>query len=101
VEYQPCECKVYMANAFSPNGDSRNDEFYPVAHCNPTQVSFSIFNRWGQLVFQGASFDDRWDGTYNGQAVPEGVYVWVINYSWEEGGFPQQAQQKGTVTLIR
>jgi len=101
VEYQPCECKVFMANAFSPNGDSHNDTYYPGFNCNPDFVSFQIYNRWGQLMFQANQLDAAWDGTFQDKSVPEGVYVWILKVNWTEDGIPMSITKRGSVTLIR
>lgn len=101
VDFQPCDCSVFMANAFSPNGDSRNDTYYPGFNCNPDFVTFQIYNRWGSLMFQANSLDAAWDGRYRDQSCPEGVYVWILEVDYTEDGIPKKITKRGTVTLIR
>ncbi|MBX3103303.1 MAG: PKD domain-containing protein, partial [Bacteroidetes bacterium] len=89
---------ILFPSAFSPNSDGLNDRFVPFAARPPQQYHLQIFNRWGQLVFESRSFDYHWDGSYNGEQVPEGVYVYRyhgLNYS----GTPQV--QNGSITLVR
>ena len=72
---------VYFPNAFSPNGDGKNDSFY-LQTKNPVKIiSWLIFNRWGELVFQkqniltNNSFEG-WNGKFNNLNLPTGIYVW-------------------------
>lgn len=95
-------CMLLFPNAFTPNGDGKNDWFEPN---NPTFHSgyhrfhmFRIANRWGQTIFESAnSADARWDGNYNGVPQDMGVYYYYVKYDC--GG--QTLEQKGDVTLIR
>lgn len=88
---------VFTPNAFSPNGDDINDRFIVQA---PTlrQASILIFNRWGQKIYESSNLQEGWDGRFQGEAVPEGVYVFLINGQGEDG---TPIDLKGTVTLIR
>ena len=90
---------LHMPNAFTPNGDGRNDFFRIPASTVPTIQSFSIFNRWGQMVFSTSNATAAWDGSFNGQAQPTGNYVWMIEY--ENPFTKQQEKRKGTVVLVR
>jgi gliding motility-associated-like protein len=92
---------VYVPNAFTPNGDGRNDTFYPQGlGINPTNFSFRIFDRWGSVVYENNYYDESmgWDGTANGKELPMGVYVWIITTEDLEG---ETTEYKGHVTLIR
>lgn len=92
-------CKIWMPNAFTPNGDSKNDKF-GVFSRNPQTISdihFAIFNRKGNLVFETQSANDGWDGTYNGKPQPIGTYYYMLEYTIEG----EQHFDKGDVTLIR
>jgi len=88
----------YIPTAFTPNGDGKNDIFRPVAVGYKQINYFKIFNRWGQMVYSGTSFDDGWDGTYKGQAAELGTYFWDIEYT---DRFGNTGKCKGDVTLIR
>ncbi len=96
--------QVRIPNAFTPNGDGKNDKFYVHGGPGGSRIKdFSIFNRWGQKIFQVHDImpDDPnfgWNGNYNGIPVPDGAYVYVITLSLSNGG--QQLFQ-GTVVLIR
>ena len=70
VEQRP---SVYIPNAIAPNGV--NNEFKPyIVFGNPTDYSMQIFNRWGELIFQGNDPNSGWFGTKNGSPVPIGGY---------------------------
>ena len=70
--------KWLEVTSFSPNGDGLNDVYKPYL-TGISEVNFEIYNRWGQLVFQGNSINSSWDGTYLGKAVPNGVYYVLLS----------------------
>ena len=93
-----------MPNAFTPNDDGRNDRFYPVfINSNNTAVSaFSIYDRWGQKLFDDPS--QGWDGKYKGQSQPGGVYTYFITVNLADTQHPGQMREihrQGCLTLIR
>ena len=92
-------CLVEVPTAFTPNNDGLNDFFSPHNAIKANQYSFTVFNRWGQLVYQTNNWMDRWDGKVNGQVQPSGVYVWKLSYTHRDTGQP--IFRKGTVTLVR
>lgn len=71
-----------MPNAFSPNGDGRNDFYFPVFNQLQAQaIEFWVFNRWGEIVFYSKSLEEQgWDGTSNGKESPTGTYVYKVQY---------------------
>jgi gliding motility-associated-like protein len=88
---------VYIANVFSPNGDGSNDVLY--AHSQSVrEISFKVYNRWGNLLFESKSLDNGWDGKLRGEDCPEGVYFFVAEVTFESG---ESVVKKGNVTLIR
>ena len=90
----------YIPNAFTPNGDGRNDIFnitgIPVD--NIIHYRFQIFNRFGQMMFATSDVSIGWDGKLNGELCPEGVYIWSITY---ESADKKQITNKGIITLLR
>lgn len=90
------------ANAFTPNGDGLNDDFYPLLSGETTVQSFKIYDRWGQLLHNDPN--NPWDGTTGGQAQPSGTYVFYMELLVND---PTQIDVKivqpstGTVELIR
>lgn len=76
-----CEaCNVYIPNAFSPNGDGANDSFGLVSNCAPLEFECSIYNRWGELVYETNNPLEKWDGKQKGKDCPIDVYVCKISY---------------------
>jgi len=94
-----CNCKLFVPNAFSPNGDGLNDKFTPQLDCGPSQSRYliDIFNRWGQRVFNSTKISNSWNGTYLGKQVESGTYFYRIEYMDQKG---QIKVQKGDITLI-
>ena len=72
----------YVPNTFTPDGDEHNNEFRPImtAGMDPHDYQLSIYNRWGELLFESNDISIGWDGTYNGEFVQEGTYVWTIRF---------------------
>ena len=86
-------------NAFTPNGDGHNDKLYPIPIGKSKLVSFKIFDRWGNEVFQTPGLQTSgWDGTYKGTAQPQAVYVWSIEYI---DNFEEKHTKGGNTTLLR
>ncbi|HEY6899011.1 MAG TPA: gliding motility-associated C-terminal domain-containing protein [Puia sp.] len=93
------ECDTFfMPNAFTPNGDGKNDFLRPIHSPYLKNYSLAIYNRWGQLIYTGRDFLKGWDGTANGQPLPPGVYVWMVEYETFE---KQKRALRGVVMLIR
>lgn len=80
------ESKLAMPNAFSPNGDDRND-IYCAKEGYKSLVEFRaiIFNRWGQKIYEWNDPSGGWDGTHNGTPVREGVYFVDVQAKGSDG----------------
>jgi gliding motility-associated-like protein len=89
---------VFIPSAFTPNGDGKNDVFRIVNIKYQKLLGFSVFNRWGQLVFYTTNPDQGWDGTFNGIPQNIGTYDYMIVLSLPDG---TEKLYKGEVTLIR
>jgi gliding motility-associated-like protein len=90
-----------MPNAFTPNGDGKNDEFGPVKYSYETIKEFHIYNRWGQLVHNSP---DPWNGKFRGEDQPPGTYVYYIVAEYPDPNNPsvnKTAKQEGSVVLLR
>lgn len=100
-----CLPVVLAPNIFTPNGDGINDRFVPQPLSIPRAsiVNVKIFNRWGELLFEGdnARPDTQWDGTFKGKRVPQDTYVYVIEYVSTPANFPNMGTQtlKGGVLV--
>ena len=66
----------------TPNGDGVNDVFLIpcLATANYPFNKVSIFNQWGDSVFEGAPYENNWRGTYKGEDLPEGTYYFVVDF---------------------
>ncbi len=91
-------CFIAVPKAFTPNNDGVNDYLYPLSAYKARQLQFSIYNRFGQLLFQTNDWTQKWDGRFKGQGADPGTYVWMLNYIDETG---KKVFQKGTSILIR
>ncbi|WP_127133164.1 PKD domain-containing protein [Pseudoflavitalea rhizosphaerae] len=89
---------VFVPNAFTPNGDGRNDVFRFVAAGIKHVEFFRVYNRWGQLVYSNPSPNPGWDGRVAGKLQDAGTYVWMIRAIDFNGGV---VQEKGQMVLIR
>ncbi len=94
----PC-CIVSLPNAFTPNGDGKNDVFRIITIGHHDIAYFRVFNRWGQLVFSSTNESQGWDGKANG-GVPSdgGTYYYALRYRCVDGEY---FEQKGEVVLVR
>ena len=87
----------FMPNAFTPNGDGKNDCYGIKLWGVITELEFSIFNRWGERIFFTKNPNDCWDGTYKGKMQPTAVFVYMIKAKTICG----DTFKKGLFTLIR
>ena len=95
---EPVNDHFQFPNAFTPDGDGLNDEFKAIGQPdNLTSFSMTIFNRWGQMVFETKDITQGWDGTYQGKPSPAGTYVFRVEYSISSRNF----DKSGTVVLVR
>jgi gliding motility-associated-like protein len=88
---------VYIPNAFTPNGDSKNDGFSVYIE-NIVELKVSIFDRWGEEVYSSNEKNFVWDGTYFGHKVQEGVYFYKIA---AKGFHGHKFERVGTVSVVR
>jgi gliding motility-associated-like protein len=95
---------ISIPNAFTPNGDGKNDIFYVLGGMAGSQIKdFSVFDRWGQRVFRAEGVlpgdpANGWNGTYGGAPAPAGVYVYIVTIALAGG---ERQVYKGTVMLVR
>jgi gliding motility-associated-like protein len=92
-------CTVGLPAAFTPNGDGTNDFFGPLNSSTASNMQFIIYNRYGQIVFNGNTTNTKWNGTLNNKLQPTGVYTWFLKYTDRIAA--KNILQKGTVVLIR
>jgi gliding motility-associated-like protein len=92
------DAEVEIPNLFSPNGDGANDLFEIRYQGLQNTYSLNIYNRWGQLVYTTNDLSQKWDGTFRGENVMPGVYVYYFRAICPNG---KSVLYKGNVTLVR
>ncbi|MEO1624745.1 MAG: M43 family zinc metalloprotease [Bacteroidota bacterium] len=98
------EPQAFIPNVFSPNGDNLNDRLTVFGGSDVVKVvQFQVFNRWGALVFEQNHFGANdpglgWDGTFRGELLDSGVYVYKAEVEFASG---QLVVLAGNVTLVR
>lgn len=91
--------ELYVPNAFTPNGDGKNDFFRVIAPGISKIEIFRVYNRWGQMVLEApATHSFGWDGSYNGKPLASGTFVWMVQAVDYTG---VRHLRRGTVTLVR
>ncbi len=99
---EACLAGAYIPNAFSPNGDGRNDVFRPYFSERWTVLDYKLVirDRWGNIVFQTNDPTETWSGRGARGDFPQGSYFYQVAYSLDN---PDQtrATESGTVQLIR
>jgi len=105
IECLNLPARLFIPNAFTPNGDSLNETFKPIglsifsgSDNSQLKYDFKIYNRWGQMIFETNDVKKGWDGTYKGVNVPMDVYVYIID---AHGFNAEKFYIRGQVTLIR
>ncbi len=73
--------KLDIPNTFTPNGDGLNDYFTISYNIIPENYLLTIYNRWGELVFETHNINKSWDGKHKGRKCNDGTYFYIINYS--------------------
>ncbi len=91
--------QIFVPSAFTPNGDGLNDIIKPIPAGVLKLDFFSIYNRFGQLLYTTSQVGHGWDGNFNGVAQPAGTYIYVVQGTDYKGN--NKLFNKGTVVLIR
>lgn len=90
--------RLYFPAAFTPNRDTRNDEFGPLGNLGSVQnYSLNIYDRYGQLIFHSTNPYEKWNGSNKGSLYNTGAFLWFANYNIT--GQPP-VFQKGMVILL-
>ncbi|HEX8548243.1 MAG TPA: gliding motility-associated C-terminal domain-containing protein, partial [Cytophagaceae bacterium] len=96
-----CPPRIFLPQAFTPNGDGTNDQF-EIFGDHFENFEMKIFNRWGEVVYTTKDRYKPWDGRYLDQDMPGGVYPWVVTYESKAVGRSQKSSSlNGSVTLVR
>lgn len=89
---------IQIPNVFTPNGDNKNDVFY-IKSTGVKDLSMTIFNRWGEKMYDGSGAQASWNGqTAGGAKAPDGTYFFLVKASGFDG---KEVEKQGTVSLYR
>lgn len=88
---------VWVPNIFSPNADGENDILF-VRGEGVTYLSFVIYDRWGEKIFETTALDQGWDGTFKGEELDPAVFAYYLNATFVDGS---QSVVSGNITLVR
>lgn len=98
IRKTPCDQNtVFVPNAFSPNGDLKNDVLYVHAN-NLSKINFVIYNRWGEKVFESFDVYSGWDGTYQGRELSPDVFAYYLEADCLGG---EKIFKKGNISLLK
>lgn len=98
IQLSPCgNLNYFIPNSFSPNGDNKN-EVFQITVDNIKEIEFTVFNRWGEIMFQSSTDVAEWDGKYQGEVCPQGVYYFYATFIAWNG---QIVNEKGSINLLR
>lgn len=90
---------IKVMNAFTPNGDGINDKWLVTTGAACTnQIMVRVFNRYGAEVYRNDNYQNDWNGTYKGKAIPDGTYYYNLSYKLINGNI---VPAKGDVTILR
>jgi gliding motility-associated-like protein len=90
-------CNVFFPNAFTPNRDGKNDFFRILTDLRFQQYHLSVYNRWGQKIFETADPAKGWDGNFNGKEQQAGLFIWNCTFKRSN----KTTSTKGTLLLMR
>jgi gliding motility-associated-like protein len=99
---EDCSCEPFIPNAFTPNNDGNNDRLEVFSNCEINDAVLSIFSHKGTLIYHTTDITQAWDGTFQGQVMPNGVYIWHITFeSADRSGQLEKKTRSGDVTIVR
>lgn len=88
---------VTVPNLFTPDGNMINDHFRPVLSFIPTDYYLLITDLNRRKVYETRSYEEEWDGQFNGSKLPEGTYLWMIRVTTPTGSV---ISKSGTVNIL-
>ena len=91
-------CISYVPNAISPNGDGINDAFEVQAACELEDFQLLVRDPEGRVVHESRDSTHTWDGSLNGEPLPEGYYHWEMVYADPHSG--QRVSCQGELALL-
>jgi gliding motility-associated-like protein len=96
-----CIPGIFAPNAFSPNGNCQNEEFFVYPNAYVDQFEIFIYSRWGELIYHSTNKNFRWDGKFNDRKLGPATYAYIIKYTSAEAPGQGTITQYGSVTLVK
>jgi len=92
---------IYIPNTFTPDGNEHNQYFLPVITSGVDLFNYkmTIYNRWGEVIWESLDPKVGWDGTYNNILCPDGSYTWVLEFKVIDTD--EKKEYHGNLTIIR
>lgn len=101
VRYAGDYCDIFIPDAFTPNGDNKN-EYFEILGRDINPRLFLIYDRWGAKVFDSRTDNFfKWDGNHNAQPCGDGMYFYLFNYEVVSGDIKRRNTIQGSVLLYR
>ena len=91
-------CTVFFPSSITTNNDGLNEEFERFGTCEFESYELYIYNRWGELLFNTTDPNATWDGKFDGDLVPGGIYIYKARYITHE---KDMGTRDGYITIIR
>jgi gliding motility-associated-like protein len=100
IRLQDCtdSCSVWIPSSFTPDNDGINDTWSGTSECAAEDYTVQVFDRWGEIVFSANDPLLPWDGTFQGKALPAGVYAYRVEYRLP---YQKNREVAGSITLVR
>lgn len=89
--------ELFVPSAFSPNADGQNDIAYLYANCIK-DLTFAIYNRWGEKVFETTDITKGWDGIFRGEKMNSDVFAYTVHAIFTN---KEEVLKYGSITLLR
>jgi gliding motility-associated-like protein len=93
-----CSNAIHFPNAFTPNNDGNNDTWKPVIRGVPVNYKLSIYNRFGEKLFETTDYKQAWDGSFNNKRQAPDTFVWYCIYQFAGDA---AKIEKGPLILVR
>ena len=89
-------CLPLFSNTMTPNGDGSNDVFFIENVAEFPNNRLTIYNRWGNIVFETNGYNNDWQGTFDGKTLPFGTYYYTFDFGDDTG-----RTKSGYISLLR
>ncbi len=101
LRYLLCDCRIFLPDAFTPQGDGLNEVYKASTDCLLEKFEMRIYNRWGEKIYATRDVHAGWDGKFNGVYCQPGVYICLISGIIPQAGLMRPYSESTTFHLIR